>query len=147
MEPLIEKITANEEIIAIVVRGGFKPEGVNFLTPENFPLQMGVSSYKKGDILKTHTHLQRKRIIKNTQEMVYVQNGKIEIYFYNSNGKLIRTRILEGGDTVFFAAGGHGWKTLEDSKIIEVKQGPYLGLKQDKIYLKDPPLNKNQKNK
>lgn len=139
---LIEKITENEKIIAIVVRSNFKPEGVNFLTSESSPLQLGVSSYKKGDVLKAHTHIPRERMIKNTQEMVYVRNGKMELYLFNSKGKLIRTLILEGGDAVFFSAGGHGWKTIEDSEIIEVKQGPYLGVDQDKTFLDDITLNK-----
>lgn len=138
---MIEKITANEEIIAIIVRGGFKPKGVNFLTPENFSLQMAVSSYKKGNILKAHTHPQRKLIINDSQEMVHIQTGKVELYLFDSTGKKIRTLVLEKGDTVFFAAGGHGWKTLEDTKIIEAKQGPYFGLEQDKTYLSDPPSN------
>lgn len=140
---MIEKIIANEEIIALVVRGGFKPKGVNFLTPENFSLQMAVSLYNRGDNLKAHTHTQRKRIINDAQEMVHIQTGKVELYLFDSNGKKIRTLVLEKGDTVFFAAGGHGWKTLEDTKIIEVKQGPYFGLKQDKTYLGDLPSNKD----
>jgi len=135
---MIEKITENGKIIAIVVRDGFKPDGVNFITPEDFPLQMGFSSYEEGAILKAHTHLQRRRIIHDTHEMVHIQTGKVELDLFDSNGKKIRTLVLEEGDTVFFSAGGHGWKTLVDSKIIEIKQGPYFGLKQDKIYLDDP---------
>ncbi|MFX0195867.1 MAG: hypothetical protein ACFFCW_07080 [Candidatus Hodarchaeota archaeon] len=147
MQSMIEKITANEEIIAIVTRAGFNPKGVNFLTPENFPLQMAVSSYKKGGILKAHSHPQKNRIIIDAQEMVHIQTGKVELYLFDANGKLIRTLVLEKGDTVFFAAGGHGWKTLEDTKIIEVKQGPYFGLKQDKTYIGDLQLNNNKNEK
>jgi hypothetical protein len=29
-------------------------------------------------------------------------------------------------------SGGHGFNVLEDSKIIEVKQGPYRGVEEDK---------------
>ena len=141
MKSMIETITANDEIIAIIVRNGFKPNGVNFITPENFPLQLGVSSYKKGAILKAHTHLQNKRIILDTQEMVYVRYGKLELSLYNTEGALIKTLILETGDSVFFSTGGHGWKTLEDSTIIEVKQGPYLGVEQDKKHLDDSLTN------
>jgi hypothetical protein len=36
------------------------------------------------------------------------------------------------GDTILLIAGGHGFDILEDSKIIEVKQGPYEGAEQDK---------------
>ncbi len=135
MGSMVEKITANEEIIAIIVRNEFKPNGVNFITPEYFPLQMGVSSYNKGSLLRPHIHLQRERIILDTQEMVHVQHGKLELSLFDTKGTLIKTLILETGDSVFFSAGGHGWKTLEDSTIIEVKQGPYIGVEQDKTHI------------
>ena len=32
---------------------------------------------------------------------------------------------METGDVVLLAHGGHGFKMLEKSEIIEVKQGPY----------------------
>jgi len=41
------------------------------------------------------------------------------------------TRILEEGDILFLINGGHGFKMLEDSVLLEIKQGPYLG-KDDK---------------
>ena len=31
------------------------------------------------------------------------------------------------GDIILLASGGHGFKMIEDSEIIEVKQGPYAG--------------------
>jgi hypothetical protein len=30
--------------------------------------------------------------------------------------------------------GGHGFKVLEPTRIIEVKQGPYLGESRDKVF-------------
>jgi hypothetical protein len=39
---------------------------------------------------------------------------------------------LYTGDVILLAAGGHGFEMLEDSQIIEIKQGPYVG-EEDKI--------------
>ena len=47
-------------------------------------------------------------------------------------GKKIGSAILNSGDTVLLLTGGHGFNLLEDSKIIEVKQGPYGGVDEDK---------------
>lgn len=47
-------------------------------------------------------------------------------------GKKIRAVELLTGDTIFLVDGGHGFEMLEDTKIIEVKQGPYLGKDEDK---------------
>ena len=46
----------------------------------------------------------------------------------------MESRILNAGDVILLAAGGHGFEMLEDSEIIEVKQGPYAG-DQDKTVL------------
>jgi hypothetical protein len=34
---------------------------------------------------------------------------------------------LNRGDVILLAFGGHGFEMLEESEIIEVKQGPYAG--------------------
>jgi hypothetical protein len=35
--------------------------------------------------------------------------------------------VLEGGDVILLASGGHGFEVLEEIEMIEVKQGPYAG--------------------
>jgi hypothetical protein len=44
----------------------------------------------------------------------------------------LESRVLNQGDVVLLAYGGHGFEMLEDSEMIEVKQGPYAG-EMDKI--------------
>ena len=47
--------------------------------------------------------------------------------FYDDEKVYLESRILESGDVVLLAFGGHGFEMLEASEIIEVKQGPYAG--------------------
>ena len=42
--------------------------------------------------------------------------------------KYIESRILQGGDVILLATGGHGFEVLEEIEMIEVKQGPYTGI-------------------
>jgi len=35
--------------------------------------------------------------------------------------------ILNAGDVILLASGGHGFKVLDEVEMIEVKQGPYSG--------------------
>jgi hypothetical protein len=35
---------------------------------------------------------------------------------------------LETGDIILLVAGGHGFRCLEDTVLLEIKQGPYTGL-------------------
>ncbi|MBN8490650.1 MAG: hypothetical protein J0M00_04385 [Burkholderiales bacterium] len=47
--------------------------------------------------------------------------------FYAEDQHYIESRILEAGDVVLLAYGGHGFEMLEPTEIVEVKQGPYAG--------------------
>jgi hypothetical protein len=48
---------------------------------------------------------------------------------FDLNRKLVKTSILNKGDVVLLASGGHGFTMLEQSEIIEVKTGPHIGEK------------------
>jgi len=122
-------------IIAIIVRKDFEKKGINFISEEDFSLQLGVNVYSKGDIIKAHMHKKRNITINIIQEVVHIEKGRVRVDLYDLNAEKIRTVELSVGDTILFVIGGHGFEILEDTKIIEVKQGPYLGKKEDKIYL------------
>lgn len=130
---IMEEIKSDDgRIIAIVVKRDSKKEGVNFISKEDFPLQLGISNYKRRDKIKAHFHIQKERRINKIQEVVYVESGRMIANLYDINSKKIRAVELLTGDTIFLIDGGHGFEMLEDTKIIEVKQGPYLGKDKDK---------------
>ncbi|MCC7051508.1 MAG: hypothetical protein IT239_07015, partial [Bacteroidia bacterium] len=52
--------------------------------------------------------------------------------FFDNKQHYIQSTILNAGDVILLSDGGHGFKMLEQSEIIEVKQGPYCG-EQDKV--------------
>ena len=131
----VEVIEFDGEIIAIVVRSNYNPEGVSFVTSEDSPLQLGIFCHKKNSEIKPHIHKEVERVIKKTLEALHIEYGCISVELYSSDGKKIKTITLNGGDTIMFISGGHGIKILEDSKIIEIKQGPYYGVEVDKKYI------------
>jgi hypothetical protein len=45
---------------------------------------------------------------------------------------VFESRVLNSGDIILLANSGHGVVMLEESEIIEIKQGPYLE-KDDKV--------------
>jgi hypothetical protein len=61
--------------------------------------------------------------------------GKVAVDLFFKNKKVV-TKILKGGDLILLMNGGHGFRFLDDTKIIEIKQGPYNDQKTDKTYLK-----------
>lgn len=124
---MIEKVAHGGKLFAIILRSGFEKEGVNFFTPGDNPLQLGLLKHKRGTKIRPHIH-------KHAQEVLHMQRGKIEVVFYSKKGEKIKNVILNAGDTILLLGGGHGFNIQEDSKIVEVKQGPYLGVEKDKEY-------------
>lgn len=125
----VEIIKDGEIILAIVVYDKFDSDGINFFTPDDFPQQLACSSYKAGSVVRAHVHNEVERKIVLTQEILLVKKGKLRVNLYDGNNNFFDSRTLEAGDVILFANGGHGIEMLEDSRIIEIKQGPYLGEK------------------
>ncbi len=121
-------------LLAIIIRQGFSSQGVSFVTsPENF-LQLGILNHKEGSKIKPHLHKEKPRTINYIQEVLHLEYGKVEAEFYQNN-QVIKKSLLFSGDTIILLAGGHGFNILEDTKMIEVKQGPYLSHAEDKELL------------
>ena len=131
---MVEKIEINGEIIAIVVRKCLDFDGVHFFSPSQFSQQLGLISRKKDHVIKAHIHKLVTREVSITQEVLHILSGRIEITLFDKNKNRVRSLELTSGDTILLASGGHGIKFLEDSKILEVKQGPYSGVGGDKEY-------------
>ena len=129
----MEEIRSDDgKIIAIVARRDFGKDGVNFVSKDDFPLQLGISGYRKGDTIKAHFHIEKEIMINKIQEVVHIESGRTRVNLYDLNGKKFKSVELSGDDTILFVDGGHGFEILEDTKIIEVKQGPYFGKDKDK---------------
>ncbi|MBI3026875.1 hypothetical protein HYY70_02075 [Candidatus Woesearchaeota archaeon] len=134
MEHHVERIVADDKVLAIVVRNSFAKPGLNFITPEDFSFQLGVHISKAGINVKAHRHKPFKEL-KNVypQEFFYVENGKVEIGIYNERDK--HSSVLLGGGDMIILNCPHEVKFIEDSKFVELKQGPYRGKDAEKEYL------------
>jgi len=129
----MQQITHNNQILAIIVRDNFNKEGVEFFTPSNFSQQLGYMNHKKGKIIDAHVHNPVKREVYLTKEVLFIKKGKLRVDFYDDNQVYLdKSVILQEGDVILLAYGGHGFEVLEDLEMIEVKQGPFVG-DQDKI--------------
>lgn len=128
----VEKIEINGDVIAIVIRKYLDFDGINFFSPPQFSQQLGLISRKKDYVIKTHIHKLVTREVSVTQEVLHILSGRVEIMLFDKNKNRVKSLELSSGDTILLASGGHGIRFLEDSKILEVKQGPYSGVGDDK---------------
>lgn len=127
-----EFVQFESRIIAIIIRSSFTKEGIEFFTPSDFSQQLGYMKRQKGYEIEPHIHNFIPREVTLTQEVLFVKSGKVRVDFYNDEKEYFESRILNGGDVILLASSGHGLKMLEESEILEVKQGPYLET-EDKI--------------
>jgi mannose-6-phosphate isomerase-like protein (cupin superfamily) len=59
--------------------------------------------------------------------VLFIKRGRLRVDFYDNDQKYLESRILQAGDVILLATGGHGFEVLEEIEMIEVKQGPYAG--------------------
>ena len=124
---MIEEIKSGSVVIAIIVRAGYHNEGIEFFTPPEFSQQLAYMNRPKGYRIAAHVHNEVERIVHRTLEVLFIKSGKVRLDLYDELREYIGSRVLETGDIVLLAAGGHGLVMLEDTEIVEVKQGPHAG--------------------
>ena len=93
---------------------------------------MAYMHHETGKIIDAHIHNHESRNVIQTQEVLVLRKGKLRVDFYKSDREYHGSIVLEGGDIILLASGGHGFEVLEEVEMIEIKQGPYLG-ERDKI--------------
>lgn len=129
---MIEEVKNKTQILAIIIRANYKNEGISFFTPSDFSQQLGYMNRPKGYVIEPHVHNLVERKVTLTQEVLYIKSGKVKVDFYNNDQNYLISKILETGDVILLAAGGHGFEMIEDVEMIEIKQGPYCG-DEDKV--------------
>lgn len=124
---MVEQINHKGEVLAIIVRNDFSGDGIKFFTPDEFSQQLAYMKHPAGKVIEPHVHNVVPRNITYTQEVLVIKRGRLRVDFYDSDRHYLHSRILEAGDIILLASGGHGFEVLESLEMIEVKQGPYTG--------------------
>lgn len=124
---MIERIVKNDELLAVIIRHDFCKPGIHFFTPDDFSQQLAYMNHPAGKVIDPHVHNSVTREVHFTQEVLLLKRGRLRVDFYDQEQNYLESRILEAGDVILLAAGGHGFEALEEIEMIEVKQGPYAG--------------------
>ena len=126
----IEHIAWNGKPLAYIIRAEMNPQKTTFLTPPEFKQQVGFVVYPAGGEIQRHVHRPLERHLVGTSEVLIVRRGRCEIDVYNDERQLVAVRELGQGDIMLMVTGGHGFRMLENTVFLEVKQGPYTGLEE-----------------
>jgi hypothetical protein len=124
----VEHIAANGKSLAYIIRAEIDPKQTTFLTPPDLKQQVGFVVYPAGGEVKRHVHRALERHLVGTSEVIIVRRGRCEIDVYDDERALVASRELRPGDIMLMTGGGHGFRMVEDTVLLEVKQGPYTGI-------------------
>ena len=123
----VETITHGLEPIALIIRADYDKPGIHFFTPDSFSQQVAYMKHPQGHKIAAHVHNMMTRQVLYTQEVLVVRHGKVRVKLYASSKEYIGDRTLNSGDLILLCGGGHSFEMLEETSMIEVKQGPFAG--------------------
>ena len=131
----IKNIYISNQLVAKIFKYQKKNfKGIKFFTKSHYNFQIGLMAHPKNHIIQPHSHINKRKIIKDMSELLILFSGKLKVYFYKKK-IFYKSIILRQKDMILLLSGAHGFKVLEKLEMIEVKQGPFTGDK-DKIKLK-----------
>jgi hypothetical protein len=122
----VEKISWKGFPLTFIVHASSTPNKTTFITPPEFKQQVGFVVYPAGGEVKRHLHLPLERHLTGTSEVLIVRLGHCLMDIYNDDRELVATRELITGDATLMVGGGHGFRMIEDTVFLEVKQGPFM---------------------
>jgi hypothetical protein len=137
----VQRISDDSGLLAVIIRADFQADGIVFVTPNELPQQLGYMKRPAGYEIDPHVHVLKRYDVQYSSETLFIRKGKVRIDFYSEDRQYLSSEILMAGDVVLLSRGGHGFEMLEESEIIEVKQGPY---ESDNDKIRFEGIKKNQ---
>lgn len=131
----IEIIEYNGTKYAEIIKADTRVGKTTFFSPAESSFQFGLLAHSAGFIEAPHYHKPVSRTISDLQQMFVVQRGVVVVELYSDDGQLLREIEMHSGDAIVLIHGVHAIRVLEDMQCISVKQGPYLGEEQDKVFV------------
>src|SRR5687767_3634727 len=132
----VETVEHNGTRYAEIIWANTRVPITKFFSPDESSLQFGLLAHEAGFVEAPHYHKPVKREIDDLQQMFVVQRGVVQVDLYDDDGVLLRSVVLKAADAIVLIHGVHAIKVLEDMQCLSVKQGPFLGDHNDKVFVK-----------
>ncbi len=126
--------TKDDVLTSIIIRHDYRPSATTFVTSPDLAQQLGFVVYPAGGIIKRHIHKNIDRKTVSSSEALFIREGKLEIDIFDQSKNLVATRQLEAGDFVLMVSGGHGFRVIEPTILLEIKLGPYGGAQDKELF-------------
>lgn len=141
-DTMIERISDDSGLeLAILLRAGFSADGLQFVTPDDYGQQLGYMRHPADHVIAAHVHHEVERVVHTTMEVLFLKSGRVRVDLFDASLAHIARRVLETGDVIMLVSGGHRFEMLTETEMIEVKQGPFLGMADKSRFEPDLPPN------
>ncbi len=120
----MEKIVHKGRLVALKISS--IADGSVPVTESDGALQVLTLKYAKGRLVAPHTHTPHRRETTVLQECLVVIRGKLRVFFFDEDEKTSTQADIAQGETCVILSGPHAVEFLEDSEVIEIKNGPYI---------------------
>lgn len=127
MKSKTDRIISNGNLLAQIIRAKPHIKKTAFFASAEANMQVGFVVYKANTDIKRHIHKSIQRKLDRTEEVLVVQKGKCTVDIYDVNKEFVVSKKLRVGDIIILISGGHGFRIIEDTVLLEIKQGPYTG--------------------
>lgn len=129
---LLQRVYADGKRCATIIRAGYAPEQTAFVTAPESCQQVGHVVYPAGGSVQRHYHKPATRTVVGMGEVLVVQRGECVVTFLDSDRRPM-CFSLRAGDVLIIEPDTngrsviHGFDFHEDTVLLEIKQGPYMG--------------------
>ena len=122
---MLKEIIYKNKLFALIIKETYqKNKGISFFTKNDANQQIGFMNHPKNYQIKPHKHQKRETKIFLTSEVIIIQKGKLRVDFYNDQTKYLFSVVLKKNQIIMLVHGAHGFKDLENVKMLEIKQSP-----------------------
>ena len=107
--------------------------GRSFFSESGEFIQVGTCGYDSGENISPHIHNEFSRTASRTCEMLYVISGALEVDIFDLDKHHVESFAVNKGDVLVLLECGHGFTiTRDNTRVLEVKNGPYFGAEKDR---------------
>jgi hypothetical protein len=131
----LEVIESNGIRYAEIIWADSRVSKTTFFSPPESSFQFGLLAHEAGFVEPPHYHKPVTREIDDLQQMFVVQRGVVQVDLFDDSGNILRSVVLKAADAIVLIHGVHAIKVLEDMQCLSVKQGPFMGDQNDKVFV------------
>lgn len=122
---LMDKIYLQGELVAVHVRA-IPDAKTAAVTESDGALQLLTMKREKGDTVKAHRHVPKKRVTEMLQECLIVVRGKVQYDLFDEAGACFKKVVVGEGEAMLILGVSHAVHFLEKSLVYELKNGPFM---------------------